>query len=380
MAFIVIMGLSTLLLTAFLAYFNLILVLRRGLKRLSNTSQSRLDASNSILEDFIVLITHYNDSEKIPSLLQSLSKQDYTGSFYIYVVDDHSAPAHLKALEASLKGSSLRTHLMQNELRPGKKNALEYAISRLKDTFIVQLDADVVLEADFLSVLISTKVNTKADILLALVKMNAANSFISRFAAFEFLSLQMSGMALAALERPIMANGAAMAYQSSTWLRFKEVGREWDSGDDSFLVQAARRAKDLKIVAVPQANVGTDAPLTYQSFISQRVRWGAKSVAYPSFFAKSVALSVAFLNISLVGSLLWTLFFSWSNVWLVFLFFFLKGVVDYPLLRNFASISNQTNLLKGYAVAAIFYPFYISMSLCLMIIPSQKNWKGREYR
>ncbi len=380
MAFVVIMGLSTLLLTAFLAYVNLILVLRRGLNRLKNRHQSGLDASDSILEGLTVLITHYNDSEKIPDLLQSLSRQNYTGSFNTYVVDDHSAPAHLQALEASLKGSSLKTHLMQNELRPGKKNALEYAISRLKETFIVQLDADVVLKADFLSVLVSAKVNTKADILLALVKMKAANSFISRFAAFEFLSLQMSGMALAALERPIMANGAAMAYHSATWMRFKEVGRKWDSGDDSFLVQAARRAKDVKIVAVPEANVSTNAPLSFQSFISQRVRWGAKSVAYPSFFAKSVALSVAFLNISLVGSLLWTSFFSWSNVWLVSLFFFLKAVVDYPLLRNFARLSNQTNLLRGYAAAAIFYPFYISMSLWLMVIPSQKKWKGREYR
>jgi biofilm PGA synthesis N-glycosyltransferase PgaC len=380
LAIIVIMGLSTLLLTAFIAYLNLILVLGRGLKRLSNTSQSGLDASDSIFEGFIVLITHYNDSEKIPALLQSLSRQNYTGYFKVYVVDDHSAAAHLQALKIGLKGSSLETHLMQNELIPGKKNALEYAISRLKENFIVQLDADVVLEADFLSVLISTKVNTKADILLGLVKMKAANSFISRFAAFEFLSLQMSGMALAALERPIMANGAAMAYHAATWLRFKEVGREWDSGDDSFLVQAARRAKDVKIVAVLEATVSTNAPLTFKSFINQRVRWGAKSVAYPSFFAKSVALSVAFLNISLVGGILWALVFSWSNVWLVFLFFFLKAVVDYPLLRNFARMSNQTNLLKGYAVAAVFYPFYISLSLCLMVIPSQKKWKGREYR
>tara|TARA_R110002050_G_scaffold225447_1_gene361340 strand:+ start:11499 stop:12623 length:1125 start_codon:yes stop_codon:yes gene_type:complete len=373
------MGLSILLLSAYLAYLNLILILGRGLKRLQHDTQHQKDLNIIPHEGIVILVAHYNDSEKIPALLQSLERQNYAGTFSLCVIDDHSAPAHLRNLKASLNESSLETLLLQNELPPGKKNALEDAINGLKESFIVQLDADVVLDADFLNILISTKIKEQADILLALVKMIPAKTFISSFAAFEFLSLQMSGMALGALERPIMANGAAMAYPAATWRRFKEVGRAWDSGDDSFLVQAARRAKNVKIVPVPRAAVKTDAPLTFRSFINQRVRWGAKAVSYPSFLAKSVALSVAFINICLVFSLLWALMFSWSDLPLVLLFFLLKAVVDYPLLRKFAQMTNQESLLKRYTLAAVFYPFYIALSLVFMMVPTKKKWKGRQY-
>jgi len=375
----VIMGLSVLLLSAYLAYLNLTLTLAGGLKVLKKSQPEDSESDSSNKERFTILIAHFNDSEKIPALLESLARQNYPGALRLCVVDDHSAEAHLISLSLSLKESSFDTLLIENELAPGKKNALEYAINRLGECFIIQLDADVVVEEGFLAKFAASKKQGQADILLGLVKMQFSKGFVSRFAAFEFLSLQMSGMALAAINRPIMANGAAMAYSSTTWLRFRTIGREWASGDDSFLVQAAKNAGDLKIIAVPAAAVSTEAPKKFNDFLNQRVRWGAKSVAYPSFFAKTVAFRVAFLNLSLVLTLFWALLFRWQSLPMVAFFFFLKGLSDFPLLRNFAKMTGQVNLLKGYWLAALFYPFYISLSVLFIIIPFKKRWKGRTY-
>ena len=176
-----------------------------------------------------------------------------------------------------------------------------------------------------------------------------------------------------------MANGAAMAYESDTWSRFKTVGENWSSGDDSFLVQAAAKDKSLGIAAVPRASVSTDAPNSWQSFFNQRVRWGAKAIAYPSVFAKIVALIVAIFNLSLVISLITALVFSWVSLPFVIIIFLGKAVLDYPLLRRFATNTRQKSLMKGYLLSSLFYPFYISVSIIFIILPFKKRWKGREY-
>jgi len=268
---------------------------------------------------------------------------------------------------------------LKNEDKPGKKRALAQAVAILPKSFIIQLDADVVLDSNFLAELLATKKLEQADILLGLVKMRPQQNFISHFAAFEFLSLQMSGLALVALKKPIMANGAAMAYASQIWSRFKNIGEDWASGDDSFLVQAAAKDKSLKIIGVPKAIVFTDAPNSWQSFFNQRIRWGAKAIAYPSFFAQFTAFSVAFFNCSLVLSLIVALIFSWNSLPIVAFFFLLKGVVDYPLLYRFAQSTGQEKLVNKYVLSALVYPFYISLSIIFIMLPFKKRWKGRVY-
>jgi biofilm PGA synthesis N-glycosyltransferase PgaC len=373
------MGLSLLLIIAFLAYLSLSLIMVRGLYLLQKRSKVELEAEIANEIDFTLLIAHYNDSLAIPELLQSIENQDYNGKFTLCVVDDHSNAFHLKALQSAIEASPLSTKLLRNQLTAGKKNALEYALGHLGETYIFQLDADVRLELNYLSELVKTIKANDADLALALVKMTPANNFISHFAAFEFLSLQMSGLSLASIGRPIMANGAAMAYRTSLWLSYKNIGREWSSGDDSFLVQAAAKDKSLEISCSPAAAVQTDAPSSLDEFIKQRIRWGAKSTAYPSNFAKSVAFSVAFINLTLVFALFWSIVFQPSYFPLVSVYFLLKAIVDYPLLRSFARFTKQDFLLKRYWLSALIYPFYLALTVLLIIIPKKRHWKGREY-
>lgn len=375
----VITGLSILLLSASLVYLVLTAILASGLNTLGAASKYDLDALDHKKESFTIIVAHFNDSEKIPKLIDSLEKQSLQNPFTLCVVDDHSAEAHLEALTLYLEESNLDTLLMRNKGEPGKKQALAQAIETLAPGFIIQLDADVVLDINFLAELVAQKQERQADIILGLVKMQPKKNLSSHFAAFEFLSLQMSGLALTALKKPIMANGAAMAYSSEDWSRFRNIGADWASGDDSFLVQAAAKDKNLKIQAAPKAFVFTEAPHSWQTFFNQRIRWGAKAIAYPSYFAQYVAFSVAFFNLSLVFSLLLALSFSWKSLAMVAFFFLVKMIVDYPLLRRFAKNTGQKKLLNGYVLSAIFYPFYIFLSILFIILPTKKTWKGRVY-
>jgi cellulose synthase/poly-beta-1,6-N-acetylglucosamine synthase-like glycosyltransferase len=373
------MGLSILLLSALVAYLLLALILARGLSLLRRQSTDEKNGQSGEEIDFTLLIAHYNDSSFIPQLLRSIEAQDYRGKYSICVVDDHSSPAHLKLVEEALALSPLSVQLRFNKLAAGKKNALEYALGKLNEAYVFQLDADVYLEGNYLSELVKSIKANDADLALALVKMRPSKKFVSHFAAFEFLSLQMSGLSLASFGRPIMANGAAMAYRAGIWLRYKNVGRSWSSGDDSFLVQAAASDKSLKIVCAPAAAVVTDAPDSLAEFIKQRIRWGAKSAAYPSHFAKRVALSVAFFNLTLVITLFCSAVFNPADIALVAVFFIFKAIIDYPLLRAFARFTKQEFLLKGYGLSALLYPFYLSFSVILIVIPKKRKWKGRQY-
>ena len=375
----VLTGLSILLLGACMLYLILTLMLVKGLKVLKaefNPNKELLDHAETALT---ILVAHFNDSEKIPTLLSSLEAQTFSLPFTLCIIDDNSTIAHLEPLELYLEQSSIKSILMHNEGVPGKKKALSQAIGKLPSSFIIQLDADVALDPNFLQELMDKRKLYKADMLLALVKMRPQKNFISHFAAFEFLSLQMSGLALAALKRPIMANGAAMAYTSEIWSRFKKVGEDWSSGDDSFLVQAAAKDKSLKIATLTEASVSTDAPNSWKEFFNQRIRWGAKAVAYPSIFAQYIALTVAFFNLSLVFSLITALVFSWASLPIVLSFFLLKAIIDYPLLRSFAKKTGQEKLVEKYMRSALFYPFYISVSIIFIILPTKKRWKGRVY-
>ncbi len=374
------LGISALLLSSSLFYLGLNFLLRKGLRSLRLDFKTENKPQKPLESNLIILVAHFNDSDKFPLLLQSLESQSYNGPFTLYVVDDHSAQAHLESLKHSLSRTKLRTKLICSSSLPGKKQALSQAMEQLPTGFIIQLDADVILGSKFLEELIDKRQTAGGEIFLGLVRMLPKPNFISRFAAFEFLSLQMSGLALTSLGRPIMANGAAMAYESRIWSRFKTVGENWASGDDSFLVQAAAKDKSLGIRAVPQASVQTDAPEDWTSFFSQRVRWGAKTVAYPSNFAKIVALIVAYCNLALVFSFSMSLALSWTSLPLVVLAFLGKAALDYPLLNDFAKRTGQESLVKGYFLSALFYPFYILISLILIALPVNKKWKGRAYR
>lgn len=322
-----------------------------------------------------IVVPTRDDGAALGPLLRSLQGQVAKGD-EILIIDDHSTAMNYGQLKSLLREFSLPTKLIRHTGLPGKKEALAYGIAQARHELLFQTDADCYLEKGGLDALRQSFSRPGVLMVMGLVTMQAGQSAAGKFAAVEFQSLQMAGMAFAALGRPIMGSAAAMAYRRGVYERFGQVGKEQASGDDVFLIQALQAQAPGSIRPVPQLRVATPAPHSWKDFLEQRVRWGGKTPAYPSFRARLVALLVALyplLTLLLLASgLIWPPGLAYG---------LLLGAVKY-LLDTF-------NLLLWYRryqpqipwsailQAGLIYPFYIAV--VLLLLPFYKpQWRGRK--
>lgn len=322
-----------------------------------------------------VIVPTRDDGAALGPLLRSLQGQVAKGD-EILIIDDNSSAANYAQLKSLLPTLALPTKLMRHTGRPGKKNALAYGIAWAQNDLILQTDGDCYWEKQALLRLRQAFGCPQTHMVMGLVTMQAGATRASSFAAVEYQSLQMSGLALAALGQPIMGSAAALAYRREVYERFAQVGKEQASGDDVFLIQALQAWAPGSIRALPEIRVATPAPRSWKSFFEQRIRWGAKTPAYPNFLARLVALLVAFYPlltlVLLASSLIWP-----------------PGLAYGLLLGSLKYLMDGANLLLWYRRfqpripgAAIFqagfiYPFYIV--LVLVLLPFyQPRWRGQK--
>jgi cellulose synthase/poly-beta-1,6-N-acetylglucosamine synthase-like glycosyltransferase len=369
-----------LLLPALFGYLIFIVFLLRGLAKLPFTG-SAADVAPT-LPAFTLLIPFYKEENNIAALIKSLEialENGTAANYEVIFIDDHNSAESLEVVQKHFSRTGLNLRLLKNRKAPGKKNALAYGIKQARHSLILQTDADCTLEPWFFQNILSPFTNKEVQLCLGLVKMQPASSYWSRFAALDFLSLQASGLTLAAQGHAIMGNGAALAYRKEMVQKLNIPGKNWLSGDDVFLIQAQAKKNPFSVVAVPSAPASTAAPVTFKVLLQQRLRWGAKTVAYPSAKAQAVAALVAWVNMAAVAALAAPLVAgATKGLFLLIAFWLLKIGADYFLLSAFAKKSNQSALLGGYFVHALVYPFYLSFTVLYLLVAGKKaKWKGR---
>lgn len=363
--FVLMIANFVLLFLALLAYGYLWRFLQTGL---NNVNGQVVLESKGDLKDLAVLIPHKNDTAVLPQLLDCLDKIDHGLS--VYIVDDYSDPSNAETLRGLAESYPIK--LISNEANPGKKGAIAFALEQINEQNILQLDADVV-PADNLFHELSKVWTNSTQLTIAAIRMKPVSNFWSELAALDHLALQLSTFASAANHTPIMASGACMLYQKNSFLKYSRIGENWQSGDDTFFAQALAKDDANAISYNPMAFSTTMAPTSFKAFIKQRLRWGAKTPAYPSSKAKIIALIVAFINGYLIFGTLATLTGS-MNVFFLAFFWVLKAWGDYHLLRAYAQRTGEIDLLKGYPLKALAYPFYISLVVMLIPFAPKQRW------
>ncbi len=320
--------------------------------------------------DPAILIVHRNDILPLEACLKRLQENNSNwGNWQVYLLDDHSDDG----LQAQIKDltSTYKVKLIQSEGQPGKKHALNWYLPQLKEEYIIQIDADCLVEDQFLERLGSSMASDNPDMLIGQVRMKPQSNIWSRLAALDHLSLQLVTFSALARNKVIMAAGASLGYRRQAFLDHQKEGLEWSGGEDTFIAQAMAKAGKV-VLAQPYAVVSTEAPESFLALIRQRLRWGAKSVAYPSFMAKFLAASVAAINLSLVLGFLLS---PWLEVpSLLWLFWLYKMVGDGLILHRFASLYGGLPLLKSYLIQALLYPFYIALVVVLIPFSPKGKW------
>ncbi|QNR23037.1 glycosyltransferase family 2 protein [Croceimicrobium hydrocarbonivorans] len=317
-----------------------------------------------------ILIVHRNEPEALVSCLKHLQEAEKPSSKWpIYVLDDHSSSQYTKELEKIRQNFEVK--IVPSEALAGKKNALAWFLPQMKEEFVLQTDADCEVDSDFLIAIEAHLARQEPDVIVARVRMFPTRNWWSRLAALDHMALQLVTFSALNQGKLVMAAGAAMAYRPKDYLRHQELGKAWAGGEDTFFTQAMAK-EGAKIVAEPHYGVNTPAPENFKALVRQRIRWGAKSVDYPSLLAKSLAASVALINLGIVLGIILSPFFEINGfLWYFWLY---KIGWDAFLLQRFAALYGGSGLLRGYLILALLYPFFIALVILLMPFSSKKKW------
>jgi poly-beta-1,6-N-acetyl-D-glucosamine synthase len=325
-----------------------------------------------------VMIAIRNEESNILTLLQSLTAQSYPQKlFEIIIINDHSTDRSLDIIKSfNLPGLKI-INLPEN--KNGKKAALLEGSLIANGELIITTDADCIPGTEWIKTIVSYYQAFHPKMIVAPVILKPASSFFFKFQELEFLSLQGSTAGAIAINRPIMCNGANLAFTKECLPIIQDTYRNTKSasGDDIFALLAVNKQFPGQIQYLKSKNAAiiTSPVLPLKKFFSQRKRWTAKARFYSNSFLISTAFIVLIINLLLFILCIEAIF---SYKWSLFLsLFIMKSLVDFPFLLNISGFFASKKLMRWFLVFQSFYFLYISFTFVLSLFGGY-TWKSRK--
>jgi len=342
-----------LLIPAFLYFFLLIFITRNliGIPLYKPGKVSNKKVS--------VVIACRNEESCIQYLLSDIISQDHPQELTeVIIVDDWSWDSTPVIAAAYRQIQNLK--VVKNNGR-GKKSALKTGIEISENDLIITTDADCRFNKSWISTIVSFYEEKKPHLIIGPVMIESKTGFFQRFQELEFLSLQAITAGTAAMDEPVMCNGANLAFQKEIWLKHhKEIKEDIQSGDDIFLLQSLKKEKESKICWLESAEalVRTGPSADLSVFLKQRARWISKSSAYSDRFIKIIGI-VTFVTILELPAL-FIMGFLYPVFFRYFLgVFILKSIADLLILAEITRRRNRLYLLLWFLPSQIVYPVYV---------------------
>ncbi len=313
--------------------------------------------SDDDLPTISVVVACKDEAQKLPCLLESLSKQSFP-NYQLILVNDHSTDSTLQVMNDA--------KIMFNDLtviscsQSGKKQALREGIQQSKAELILTTDADCIPCATWVETFAHYYQHHRSNMIIGPVTMSNHASLISQLQHLEFASMVASGGGAAALGAAILCNGANLGFERSTWLRCQsELRMDIPSGDDMFLLQSIkRRGGTISFLKSTNAMVTTVTAATLEAFITQRTRWASKSTAYTDGHIILVSLVVMAMCVMQVVLVLASIFLNLQiTYWLTL--FTIKLLTDGLFVWNFKSFFGIENPVKNTLILSAIYPIYV---------------------
>lgn len=354
-------------------YCLLILLLIRGQKLLSNHIEKTIPTTN-----FSIIIPFRNEEENLPELLHSLKRIEYSKQSYeIILVNDDSSD---KSVEIINKYSPENCFIIHNKrlTKSPKKDAIQTAIKRATNDWILTTDADCIIPKTWLSSLNYYIQKHQPHMVAAPVTIKSNTRFIEQFQMVDFLSMQGATIGGFGIKKPFMANGANLAYKKELFFKLNGFNSNSAiaSGDDMFLLETFLDFDKNKVHFLKNidALVSTKPLNTFKEIINQRLRWAAKTKHYNSSFTKRVGLLVFLTNIATI--ICYCL--SWSIPLLVLLIF-LKWLIDGLLIFKTANLYQQKINIPLYLLTALLHPFF-TIYIVFLSLFKDFTWKERRFK
>lgn len=357
-----------LLLIIIIPYLCYILSIRIYLSRIKPYTKKKTDPF------FIsVIIACRNEEERLPSLLESLSKQDYpSGSFEVIIVDDNSTD---NTFFTSSRYDKIKNLRILKNTGSGKKAAIRTGVAAASGELIITTDADCTMTGGWIGSIASFYVDKIPDMIICPVKLKGGKGFFQHFQELEFLSLQGITAGTVASGNPVMCNGANMVFTRETFNQNSDsLHDEIPSGDDVFLLHAVKSHGDRKIMWLESVDsiVTTGTVPSLKAFLRQRTRWISKAGAYTDMHTRVLG-TVTFFAVLLQGILLPASIFEVRLVPVFVAVFMLKSIPDFLVLENTTKRYGSTRLLGWFLPSQLVYPYYILVVVFLQAFKSLKR-------
>jgi cellulose synthase/poly-beta-1,6-N-acetylglucosamine synthase-like glycosyltransferase len=311
-----------------------------------------------------VIVACRNEEKSLPLLLSDVAGQTYNPDlFELIIVNDNSSDS---TFDVASGFSRIKHIKVMNSDGKGKKKAIRTGVEASAGSQIITTDADCRIGENWLKTIASFQAEHKPEMIICPVKLEGVKGFFHRFQELEFLSLQGITAGTSVGENPVMCNGASLAFQRETYLKYAGyLHDELASGDDVFLLHNIKSYAGKRIMWLEsaEATAVTRTSGNLSSFLKQRARWISKAGAYSDQFTKMLAI-VTFVTISIQLLLfLGGLFFS-GFLWLFGVYFVIKSVPDFFILSNTAGRYDKKSLLRWFLPSQLVYPFYV-----IVIVP-----------
>jgi cellulose synthase/poly-beta-1,6-N-acetylglucosamine synthase-like glycosyltransferase len=350
--------------------------------------------SDKILSTKISIIIPARDEENnIENILNDIINQDYqTDLFEVIVVNDESKDKTKILIENFIsrniyyKIKLIDLNNISVNSNPenyfGKKRALAEGINASAGDLIITTDADCRIGKKWLSTIAEFYEERKPKMIICPVSFQKENNLFKKLQSLEFLSLIGTTAGSAAINKPIMCNGANLAFEKKAFNESDGYNGNsaFPGGDDMFLMEKINKIHNNKIEFLKNKNAiaYTEAKNNLSDLISQRKRWVSKTKGYKSFRIIFVAVIVFLFNLSLIFLLIDGIFIP--KLLLIFAYLIIiKSIIDFPIISGMAGFMNKKHLLKYFVPLQLVYPIYVSY-LGIIGNFSSYFWKGREIK
>jgi len=363
-----------------LCYVVLMLSFVFGFDKVSSFNFSNMKRTTS----FSVIIPFRNEVERLPKLLDSIHRLNYPSENIEFIfVDDESSDNSVQLITQYLSGYDVRFSIIENVRTSNspKKDAIQQAIQQATHEWIITTDADCILPKNWLQCYNAYIQKEDVIMIAGPVKYDVENTFLETLQQVEFHTLQGVTIGSFGIKKPMMCNGANLAYTKTAFFAVHgfEDNNSIASGDDVFLFEKMYQLDTEKVhfLKSKAAIVTTTPEKTWKGFIEQRVRWASKSSHYRNSFTKLVGVLVALGNLTIVISFVFTIFQIFPLPFFLILFL-TKVAADVLVHLKYNQFFIKKKKLPRYIISGFVYPF-ISIFIVILTLFSGYTWKDRQF-
>jgi len=331
-----------------------------------------------------VIVAARDEEKSIGQCLQSLVQQTYPANRYEIIIVDDGSTDMTSSIVRSFSERYSNVHLLSlpagTERGTGRKPlAIAQGIGQAAGEIILATDADCIAPPRWIQIMVN-HFEDNVVFVAGPVSEQASTNFFSKLERLEFLGLITTAAGLIGSGRPIICNGANLAYRRNAFISVGGFGSAGSFNDDESLMNRMIQRKIGKVVFAPElgAVITTRSSNTMISFLRQRIRWANKRGRYED---TSILVTLIFLYLFFLSFALTALLIPFDQQLLlpVLLVFGGKVFVDYFVLYSGARLFFQRIPIFHFLIAELLHVPYIVIAAAIGQICSLQ-WKGRAIR